>query len=284
MKLLIGIIATTQLLSFNAIGSNRIKNIKTEKVKVQGNRATCKTTIETAAFEKKISMAVWDENTKTAELSFDSTKTTVDAILKKIALAGYDNQNYLAPDAAYQKLIPCCKYARKSTPKEMKDHSEHHESANMGEMKSDSSRKETILASVYKAYFDVKDALVKGDGKTAAAKAKELYQAVDAVPMDKLGSSQHMIWMKYMKDISYNAEHIKSTTEIDHQREHFVKLSTAMYEVMKAIKAGYPVYYDHCPMYNDGKGGDWLSKESGIKNPYYGSQMLSCGSTKEVIK
>jgi hypothetical protein len=37
-------------------------------------------------------------------------------------------------------------------------------------------------------------------------------------------------------------------------------------------------------MYNDGKGANWLSKESTIKNPYYGSQMLTCGKTVETIK
>jgi hypothetical protein len=29
---------------------------------------------------------------------------------------------------------------------------------------------------------------------------------------------------------------------------------------------------------------NWLSKENTIKNPYYGSQMLSCGSVVETIK
>jgi hypothetical protein len=37
-------------------------------------------------------------------------------------------------------------------------------------------------------------------------------------------------------------------------------------------------------MYNNGKGADWLSKEKEIKNPYYGSQMLNCGSVEETIK
>jgi hypothetical protein len=90
--------------------------------------------------------------------------------------------------------------------------------------------------------------------------------------------------MKYKEDISYNAEHIKGTDEVDHQREHFGKLTTAMYEVMKSIKPIYPVYYNHCPMYNKGKNSDWLSMESEIKNPFFGSKMMNCGSTKEVIK
>jgi len=37
-------------------------------------------------------------------------------------------------------------------------------------------------------------------------------------------------------------------------------------------------------MYNDGKGANWLSTENGVKNPYYGSQMLNCGKTIETIK
>ncbi|HNK84737.1 MAG TPA: mercury transporter, partial [Flavobacteriales bacterium] len=42
-----------------------------------------------------------------------------------------------------------------------------------------------------------------------------------------------------------------------------------------------PIYLDHCPMYNGGA--DWLSREKAIKNPYYGSSMLTCGSVKETI-
>lgn len=37
-------------------------------------------------------------------------------------------------------------------------------------------------------------------------------------------------------------------------------------------------------MANDGKGANWLSKENVIKNPYYGSEMLHCGKTVEIIK
>lgn len=287
MKLLFSLLATAPMLLLSTNGFTQIKNAKTETVKVLGNCGTCKKNIETAAYAKKLSVADWDENNKTAKLTYDSTKTTSDAILKKIALAGYDNQNYLAPDVAYHKLNPCCQYERKQQANAGPHIAGAGNMTNGHAMAQDSSKQpkdENILSAVYKSYFAIKDALVKGDGKAASANAKELYNAVDAVPMDKLPNAQHMVWMKYMKDISYNAEHIKSTTETDHQREHFVKLSTAIYEVMKAIKPAYPVYYDHCPMYNNGKGGDWLSKESDIKNPYYGSQMLGCGNTKEVIK
>lgn len=267
--------------------SAQIKNTKTQTVKVYGNCGMCKKNIETAAYQKKTSMAVWGKENKTALLTFDSTKTTADAILKNIALAGYDNQNYLAPDDAYSKLDMCCQYERNKPKVETKttveadaNKHQHHETTTP----QDTAKKVVAtnpLSDVYTAYFALKDALVKTDGKTAAAKAKELFKAVDAVSMEKLTVAQHTVWMQYIKAISYNAEHIKTTTETEHQREHFAKLSAAMIEVMKVIKPEYTVFIDHCPMY--GKGADWLSKESGIKNPYYGNQMLTCGSTKETI-
>jgi hypothetical protein len=37
-------------------------------------------------------------------------------------------------------------------------------------------------------------------------------------------------------------------------------------------------------MANNGEGANWLSKESAVENPYYGSMMLTCGSVKETIK
>lgn len=260
-------------------GIAQIKNTKTETVKINGNCGMCKTTIEKAGNKKKVSKVDWNNDTKIAILTFDSKTTSEDEILKRIALAGYDNEKFLAPDDAYAKLPECCKYERKkgtTTTLPIKN-----------EMAmQDTIKKEVAnpLLEVYTSYFALKDALIANDGVTASNKAKELFKAIDKVPMDKLASDQHTVWMKYMTKLSYDAEHIKGVTETDHQREHFSSLSKNMFEVMKAIKPSYSVYYDHCPMYNDGKGGDWISKESAIKNPFYGNQMLTCGKTVETIK
>ena len=259
--------------------NGQIKNAKTETVKISGNCGMCKSTIETAGNKKKTSKVEWNKDSKVATLTFDSKTTTEDEILKRIALSGYDNEKYLAPDDAYAKLPECCKYERRKT------------TATTVMPKNEAVVKDTIqkeatnpLLEVYSAYFGLKDALIANDGVTASNKAKELFKAIDKVPMDKMAAEQHTVWMKYMTKLSYDAEHIKGVTETEHQREHFSSLSKNMFEVMKVIKPSYPVYYDHCPMYNDGKGGDWISKESAIKNPFYGSQMLSCGKTVETIK
>jgi hypothetical protein len=140
------------------------------------------------------------------------------------------------------------------------------------------------LKAVFDNYFAVKDALVKTDGNTSSTKAKDLLTAINAVKMDKLKTEEHTVWMKIMKDLTFDAEHIADTKDASHQRDHFMSLSKNMYELIKVFKTETPTYYQFCPMANDGKGANWLSKENAVKNPYYGSQMLTCGKVVETIK
>ena len=90
--------AITLLLSVTIAGA-QIKNATTETVKIYGNCGMCKTTIETAGNLKKVAKVEWNKDTKMATLTYDATKTSQDEILKRIALAGYDNDKFLAPDA-----------------------------------------------------------------------------------------------------------------------------------------------------------------------------------------
>jgi hypothetical protein len=61
-------------------------------------------------------------------------------------------------------------------------------------------------------------------------------------------------------------------------------MSEVMYDLVKTFGAGQPLYHDHCPMYNDNKGGMWLSETKEIKNPYFGSEMPKCGTIEEIIR
>lgn len=146
------------------------------------------------------------------------------------------------------------------------------------------SQENTLFAALYNSYFGLKDALVKSDSNTASAKAKELSKAVKNIPMDKMQREQHNVWMENFPKIQEDADRIAKTTDVKQQREYFARLSSSMYKVVKAFDAKETIYYQKCPMYNDGKGANWLSKESGIKNPYYGNKMLTCGKTVETIK
>ena len=198
-------------------------------------------------------------------------------------MAGYDSDKFLAPDKAYNDLAGCCQYDREAkVPLKSKTVAENHE--NHTATTNTEIQEQNQLKAVFGNYFAVKDALVKTDGNTASTKSAELLSAINAVKMDKLEMDVHMVWMKVVADLKEDAEHIADTKDASHQRDHFMTLSKNIYSLMKISKTDTPTYYQFCPMANDGKGANWLSKESTVKNPYYGSQMLSCGKTVETIK
>jgi hypothetical protein len=136
------------------------------------------------------------------------------------------------------------------------------------------------LQAVYDAYFTVKDALIKSDAKLTSAKAKDLVTAITAVKMDQLKTNEHNAWMKVMKKMTADAKSISTTTDLKKQRETFKSLSKSTYELIKVSKSSQVVYKQYCPMAD----ADWLSKEKAVKNPYYGSSMLTCGNVVETIK
>lgn len=263
------------MLSFIACDA-QIKNAKTATVKISGNCGMCKSTIEKAGNLKKVANVDWNKETKTAEITFDSKKTNQDEILKRIALAGYDNEKFLAPNDVYDNLHGCCQYNRES--KEVVKEEKHH------------SEEKTIqqedgkLTTVFEKYFILKDALVMSDVSKSTTISNELIAAINAVDMKVLANDVHMVWMKKRNAIEETTKAISSSKDIDNQRKQFITLSNDIYDIIKVSKFQSPIYIQHCPMANNGKGANWLSKESTVKNPYYGSKMLSCGKVVETIK
>ena len=106
-----------------------IANERTATVMINGNCSMCEETIETAADVDGLSMADWDKTTRKAVITYDSTRTSAQAVLQRIAAAGYDNQEFVADDAAYENLPMCCQYDRTGTAiatPDPKDARKHH--------------------------------------------------------------------------------------------------------------------------------------------------------------
>lgn len=259
----------------------QIKNAKTETVKIYGNCEMCKATIEKAGNRKKVSKVDWNKDTKIATLVYNSKTTSQDEILKRIALVGYDNEKYLSPNDVYAKLPECCKYTRNIKTITKLDTAQKISSSNNTSTINPTS---TVLKTIFDDYFTLKDALVKTDASSASAKANKLVTSINGVKMETLSSEEHMVWMKVLSSLKEKSKQISETKEIEKQRNLFDGLSANMYELIKVSKHTEIIYYQQCPMYNDGKGANWLSKESVIKNPYFGSMMISCGKTVETLK
>jgi len=97
------------LLSFSPVYAQP----KTDKVKVSGNCGMCEKKIETAAKDAGATSANWDRKTKVLTVTYDASKTSNDAIQKKVASVGYDTEKYTADMSAYDNLHECCKYDNK---------------------------------------------------------------------------------------------------------------------------------------------------------------------------
>ena len=124
-------------------------------------------------------------------------------------------------------------------------------------------------------YYAVKDALVKGDDKLAATSASELVKQMEAFTTSDKKAQQ-------LKDkIKADASKIASASSLTAQREAFTPMSVNFFELAKLVDlSSSPVYQFYCPM----KKAIWLSSENSVKNPYYGKQMLTCGSLQETLK
>lgn len=137
------------------------------------------------------------------------------------------------------------------------------------------------LSVILTDYYGVKDALVADDSKAAASKAGELVKAVGAVDMKALAAKDHTTFLSVQEKLVFHARHISESTDIAHQREHFGDLSKTLAVLAKgAHLSSQPIYEEYCPM----KKAYWLSNEEAIKNPYFGSSMLTCGKVTATVK
>lgn len=289
----------------------QIKNTRTASLRIDGDCGMCEKRIEDAGNVKNVARVSWDPDTKQATIAFDSTRTNLDAILKRISLAGYDTPNYLAPDAAYAQLPSCCQYDRTMkheavTPKEgatpsagpsaaaMDEHAMHHdaEAANGDHDHSEMQQGEHSeqptpttddpIAVVLADYFALKDALVASNAKLAMKNAETLNGAMHGVNVEKLPKELQATWTEVMQAVMPNLHPLADSGDLDQQRQLFAKLTAPMAKLVEAAPQAMPIYLDHCPMFNGGS--DWLSTDKTIKNPFYGDMMIGCGSVTKTIQ
>jgi len=265
------------LSSAHSNAQKSIKNAENLEVSVKGSCPDAKQLIETAGNLKNTAAVHFDLSSQTARITYDSTKTSSDEILKKIALAGFDNEAYFAPDDAFEKLGDACRYIRdKATA------AAHKSNSHIAEQHTPSVQKQNELRPVFDVYFKLKDAFVQGNASEIQQYAVSLNKAFQAVDMGKLSHEAHTVWMQKSKQLISLTKQLTAEKNIDKQRKTFAGISEELYALAKVAKLDEDIYYQTCPMFNGGS--QWLSKEESIKNPFYGNKMLSCGSTVEKIK
>lgn len=132
-------------------------------------------------------------------------------------------------------------------------------------------------------YLKLKNALVNDNSKEASNSANALLASIAKVEMKSFSKEQMKTYMDVADDLKENAEHISENAgKLDHQREHFVLLSNDINDLISTFRTNQKLYQDYCPMADDNKGAIWISEIKEIKNPYFGTNMSTCGSVKKV--
>ncbi|MGY3054112.1 hypothetical protein ACVWYG_002315 [Pedobacter sp. UYEF25] len=130
--------------------------------------------------------------------------------------------------------------------------------------------KDVKKASIFKAYLALKNALVQTNVTETARAAKKLEPLLQTYEGCEKNAKM--------------AGDIAKSDNIEVQRATFTNLSTDLIALLKnADLTNGTIYVQHCPMANKGDGGDWLSDNKTVKNPYYGDKMLNCGAVVEEI-
>lgn len=131
--------------------------------------------------------------------------------------------------------------------------------------------KDTKVQAIYNGYITLKDALV-------GTRFEEAQKAAAVLKTDLAN-------YKGCENTAIIAEKIATAKDIAGQRKDFTSLSSdviALFKHADLVKG--TIFVQHCPMANNNNGGDWLSTQEKIQNPYYGDEMMECGRVVETIK
>lgn len=134
------------------------------------------------------------------------------------------------------------------------------------------------------AYLTLKDALVSSDKDKAGEVAAALKGALAQLEIAARDGGVPEGWSARLAQLNAGCEKVAAAADLEGQRAAFFELSNAMIESAKALgPLDQAFYVQHCPMAFNNTGGDWLSDSREVYNPYFGDQMLHCGTVKEAL-
>lgn len=130
-------------------------------------------------------------------------------------------------------------------------------------------------------YLKTKNALVNGDSQEAVLAAKALLKTINNVDSTEIDSELQSKYKNIAESAKSDSEAISDNADnLEVQRTHFAKLSSNINQLIMLFGTNKKLYWDYCPMFDDGNSGYWISESEGIRNPYYGEEMLTCGMIK----
>ena len=167
-------------------------------------------------------------------------------------------------------------------PSTSESQEETHASGDASSANSVSVSSSKTTSGIIDAYLAVKDALVADDAVTAATKSANLVAALKSYDIAGAQANDPEELERLQVEATGFAEKLAGA-DIAAQRESFQALSVVLKDVLKIAGTDRTLYHQYCPMYKGNTGGMWLSASEEIKNPLFGSSMLTCGRVEETL-
>lgn len=132
---------------------------------------------------------------------------------------------------------------------------------------------DTRVQNILTHYLHIKNALVKDDAIQAAVAAQGFIKNLNGISYQQISEGNVNALLK-------DAGVISNSTDLNMQRKVFNNFSDNITILAKKLPLSEnDLFIQYCPM----KKASWISDTKEIKNPYYGSSMLTCGNIKETI-
>jgi len=124
------------------------------------------------------------------------------------------------------------------------------------------------LADIIHAYIGVQEALAADALDVAREAFENLAVQAEAAEMVEVVSP---------------AKDGASAKSLEAQRQSFERLSSVIIPIVRehGNPTDLPVRLVHCPMAFDFTGAGWLQTTEAVRNPYFGAEMLTCGTVKQ---
>lgn len=135
----------------------------------------------------------------------------------------------------------------------------------------------TPAQTLLRAYLDLQTKLAQDD----QAGAHAAFVRVQAASVDKGLAVEPSLQKRFETAANQGA----AATKIAPTRVAFGALSEAVLAYLHTVDnpLSHTLVVAHCPMAFDNKGAKWLQLGEKLRNPYFGSEMLTCGSTETSV-
>jgi Cu(I)/Ag(I) efflux system membrane fusion protein len=135
------------------------------------------------------------------------------------------------------------------------------------------------------AYLALSTALAGDDAEKSKAAITTVATALKQANAAEYSNAFAKAWSPVGEQLTDVVKKLSAASDIAEMRVAFQPLSNELIALLSRshIESVGPIYRAHCPMAFDFTGASWLTREKHIRNPYFGAQMLKCGTIEQTL-